>query len=164
VLFFTECVSLSVVSFALRRKKRCFKYIRNPGLCVFFLLSITFFLVLFMRGAVHMTLINPDQVLVKCLFYTTASFFVMGSRSIEIKKKYLLFTFLSGMFLYSITVILYSYFLDSTTFGYRHLFNPFIDDFVSSTNYSNNIALIFCGAVIAFCIEKKWGLNFFQSL
>jgi hypothetical protein len=133
------------------------KIISNRDSVFFFILSLSFFIITFGRGAAYMNPldIEANQIFIRCLFYTIIPFVIFTAQTITVPKKYLLYVFLLGIFMYSASVILYSYFLDSNRYGYRHLFNPFIGKYVSSTNYSNNIALTFCAGIAVFCFNRN---------
>ena len=114
----------------------------------YYYFSIIFFislLLLFVIGSRHMTLSFPDQNYIM-LFYVTSmlSWIIYKEKSI---KNIILFIFiyLLGLYIYSLSVVLYSYFQNPYLYGYGLLLNPFNMQEVNSPSFSNNLLLTTIG-------------------
>jgi hypothetical protein len=122
--------------------------VTNVPLLFFLILSILYFGTTFFPGHVYMTLKSPFSTFMQCIFYVLTIFITIGSEKNSKVRVQLLFTFMSGLFFYSITVIAYSYLKNPVFYGYKFLFNPYANSSNSSTTFSNNVALTFIGGIV----------------
>jgi hypothetical protein len=161
----------SIISFSLfvlyaslyLTKKDVIICVTNVPLLLFLILSILYFSTTFFPGHVYMTLEKPVSTFAQCIFYVLAIFMTIGSENSSKVRVQLLFTFMSGLFFYSITVIAYSYLKNPVFYGYKYLFNQYAKSSNSSTTFSNNVALTFVGGITGI-LHFKGGLIRFSFL
>lgn len=156
-------VVFSILAFCLFFDKNSFNSaISNRYYVLNFILITAFLFLTFFWGEKYMTISDPFVRFYKSIFFILFSFLCIPLVEEFKNRKLLIYCFLFGIFIYSVIVVSYSYMINPVKYGYKFLYSPFLSRGVSSTVYSNNLAVLFCFGLILLVVERHILLKIFS--
>jgi hypothetical protein len=136
---------------------------KRRSILYFYILSISYFASVYILGKElfndpHIT----NRIYISILYLNI--FLLLSINENWKTHKFLILSYLFGIFCYSAIVVGYSAWLDPVEYGYKKLFNPFSNSLNNSPIHSNFLALGFSAALVAFLHSQSKAIKLISSL
>lgn len=140
------------------RLQRFFEIKIDNNYLVVLVLMVAYILSVFLIGYDRLMIDSPFNLLFVLLFTLIFAGLAMQEESKELQLK-MLFFYIAGIGIDALLISGYSYWVDSSYYGYGRLFDPYAGIIVNSPIISNNLAIFSVALILIFFNFKNFALK-----